>query len=545
MGDIRVSPFLFLIVYHELGELESRRTTMLRDDKTFEEFQYHINDISNMSSKLIYVECDYCGTLLSKTKKNRTKSNSILDKDACNQCGRQKREELCFKKHGVKNYAQIDSVKEKIKNSKNTIDYDIATSKFKITMNERYGVDNPMHSEVLSNKQKNTLKENYGVTNPSQNLKIKEKIKQSLFDRYGETSFLKTEECKKRFLEKYGVDNPSKLSDHTEKRKESCLKKYGAEHFLKVKENADKHGKDVLKSKIENGLIKLYDGRPISEYRDEAGYSDSHFRTLIKEHGFDIAKRMTPHVSSLEQKIIELYPNFKRGQIIENYRPDFVYNNLVIELDGLYWHSDKICTDNSYHFKKRITYEKNGYKSLFFREDEIKNKLDVVCSIINNKLGISNRIFARKTKISTCPPDFFSINHLMGKGFGQIYALEYEGQTVAAFQVKRIKDNNWELSRFACKLSYNIVGGFSKLFQAFLKDKNPDSFLTFIDMRYGNGNYLPNLGFKEKTCYPSFKWTDTKNTYARTQFPSNSGYEKGLYKIWDCGQKKFVWEKGV
>ena len=37
----------------------------------------------------------------------------------------------------------------------------------------------------------------------------------------------------------------------------------------------------------------------------------------------------------------------------------------------------------------------------------------------------------------------------------------------------------------------------------------------------------------------SFKWTDFETTIHRMAFKKNSGYNKGLCKIWDCGQKKF------
>lgn len=37
----------------------------------------------------------------------------------------------------------------------------------------------------------------------------------------------------------------------------------------------------------------------------------------------------------------------------------------------------------------------------------------------------------------------------------------------------------------------------------------------------------------------SFKWTDGKNLFNRMKFPSNTGYDRGLYKLWDCGQLKF------
>lgn len=519
---------------------------MLRDDKTFEVFGYHIDSLSIKSSKEICLECDYCHSIFNRKKKNRTKSNLILDKDACDKCGVQKREEVCMIQHGVKNPAQLSSVRQKIKDSKNHIDYDAVSLKYKKTMKEKYGVDNAMHSKILSDKQKDTLKSNYGVTNPTQSNEIKEKVKQSMLEKYGETSFLKTDECKKKFIDKYGVTNPSYLPDHIEKRKETCLKKYGEEHYLKVKENGKIHGQFVLQSKINNGLIKLYDGKPISEYRDLSGYSDSHFRTLIHQHGFDIARSMTPHVSSLE-KVIDIF--LKENNIeytkgtISGYRPDFIIENkkVIIETDGLYWHSDAVCEDNSYHIKKREAYNAAGYRALFFREDEIRDKLPTVKSVILNSLGMSKKIYARDCELIWGHQEtMVAGTHLMGAGAGTIFSLLNGGETVASFQVKRINGNDWELSRFCTANGISVIGGFSRLLTAFEREMKPDSLKTFIDMRYGSGHYLTKFGFTEETCYASFRWTDLKNTFPRTRFRSNSGYDKGMYKIWDCGQKKFV-----
>jgi hypothetical protein len=65
-------------------------------------------------------------------------------------------------------------------------------------------------------------------------------------------------------------------------------------------------------------------------------------------------------------------------------------------------------------------------------------------------------------------------------------------------------------------------------------------FQTFIDLRYGDGDYLQSFGFKELSCHTSFQWTDGLDTFHRMKFKGNSGYEAGLFKIWDCGQRKMV-----
>ena len=73
-----------------------------------------------------------------------------------------------------------------------------------------------------------------------------------------------------------------------------------------------------------------------------------------------------------------------------------------------------------------------------------------------------------------------------------------------------------------------------------LKTIHKTPLITFIDLRYGSGNYLANLGFIYQGAYPSFKWTDGKNTFNRMKFPGSSGYAQGCARLWDCGQAKWL-----
>jgi hypothetical protein len=65
--------------------------------------------------------------------------------------------------------------------------------------------------------------------------------------------------------------------------------------------------------------------------------------------------------------------------------------------------------------------------------------------------------------------------------------------------------------------------------------------MTYIDMRYGAGNYLSDFGFQEQKTFLSFKWTgDKMQVFNRMKYKNNTGYDVGLARIYDCGQKKFI-----
>ena len=202
------------------------------------------------------------------------------------------------------------------------------------------------------------------------------------------------------------------------------------------------------------------------------------------------------------------YTNHQRLNINDKYYiPDFILDNLIVEVDGLYWHSDN-CRPDDYHINKKTSYENSGYDSLFFREDEIRDKFDIVKSMVLNRLNRSAKIFARKCKLDKindkAANSYFEANHLMGKGRGTCYVLTFNDTIVAALRLKRNKNNDYEISRFCNSKFLTVTGALSKLLSFAIKDKKPDSIMTFIDKRYGKGNYLKDLGFRYVHIYPSF-----------------------------------------
>lgn len=521
---------------------------MITQEKTKEDFGYNVEDLSSGSNKKIYVKCDYCETLYVTTYKIYNKGREIIEKDCCKQCRYIKRKDISLALYGVENSAQRPEVRKKISEKCEGFD-----EKRRKSMRKKYGVSNPMHSEELKRRHKQTVMDKYGVENVSQVREIREKVEQTNLEKFGDKQFLASEigreKIKEGMLNKYGVENSFQSEDVKQQIRKTNLEKYGVDHHLKNKDRAIENAKKVIEKKIENGTIKLYDGKRISEWLKDSEYSNSRFRVLINQYGFDIAKTMTPRFSCLEQIfetwLIEQEMNYKKQFTIENRFADFLLTdyNLIIELDGLYWHSEIEQKNNNYHIEKRDLYIKNGYTPLFFREDEINNKFDIVKSVILNKINKSRRVFARKCQIvkldKKAGQQFFDDNHLMGKGRGTAYALTYDNYILSSIIIRKTRDKNYEISRFCHKLGHQVIGGFSRLIKHFLRNHDCKLLTTFIDRRYGSGDYLTDLGFEFINCSPSFSWTDTKECVHRMRFRGNTGYEKGFIKIWDCGQARY------
>ncbi len=364
----------------------------------------------------------------------------------------------------------------------------------------------------------------YGCTNPFARKEVKNKIKNNNIQKYGVESYTQTEEFK-------------------EKSKKTNLERYGVENVFKSEEIQDK----IKQTQIKNGSIKIYNDKTMLEWAKKLEKPYSTFKMHVGKYGFEEAIKIPVCCSELES-VIKIWLDEKNIQYkqhvrIEDKYCDFLIDNLVLELDGLYWHCDRVNIDNNYHVNKKNMYNKLGYKSLFFRENEINDQFDIVKSMIKNQLGLGERVFARKCKFEEIKKDiakeFFINNHLMGKGVGVPYALTYNDKPISIMQIKRVKGQNYEISRFCTVINTNIVGGFSKLLKNVEKVLDMDSLNTFIDCRYGVGDYLKEFGFEKETCYKSFKWVNGLSVENRMKFPGNSGYENGYAKIWDCGQIKY------
>jgi len=524
---------------------------MLDENKTQEKFGYSSDSLTKGSHKRVCIICDYCGETNDIMYKSFLNNKELVNKDACKKCRSIKNKEVCFAKYGVENVSQLESVKKKMsEKSKAKFKKPGYKEKVRETYRKKYGVDHMFQSKEIRDKIRQTSLEKHGHINPGQSKEAKEKSKKTCLEKYGNEYYLGSEAGREKSiqgcLDKYGVEYGSQTEAFKEKCKATNIERYGVDNPLKNKEISKKAAQNSLKSKIELGQIQTYNGKTVPELAEDSKYSLCQFRILCNKYGFEAALQMQPNISSLEQVFKNWLDKenieYKQQVYIGKKFADFVIDNIAIELDGLYWHSEKVV-GKDYHIEKRKIYIEHNYYPLFFREDEVNNKFPIVKSIILNKLNKSNKIFARKCELkeidTATANQYFEENHLMGKGAGRTFALLNDGEIVSAIRVKKIKDGH-EVSRFCHRLNTSVTGAFSKLIKFSREKVGFDNLITFIDLRYGSGEYLLDLGFTYVGEHPSFKWTDGINTYHRMNFPGNEGLEMGMNRIWDCGQAKYV-----
>lgn len=522
--------------------------------KTSKEFGYEITSLTKHSKKMVWLRCDYCNGEYTNVYARVLISHETVAKDACKKCRMVKVGDVNLIKIGVRNVFELKSTKDKLTRTnlerygvERPTQSKVVLDKVKNTLLERYGTDNLMGIEGVKDKIKTTNLQKYGVENVSSSEECKQKRRATCKQKFGKETYLGSEDCVRKTKETTGVDNVFQLDSVKEKSRQTMMSKYGVDNLMKSPEIKKDRVKKCLQTKIDKGIVAIHKGRTKREWAKETGFSRSRFSVLVKENGWELAVKMTPRISSLEAIVedwlIQSGMVYSKQVKIGKYYADFTIGNLAIELNGTYWHSELHKSDD-YHVKKRDFYIKEGFTPLFFGEDEVTQKFHIVKSVILNKLGKSTRLFARKLKIGSVSKKdgakFLEDNHLMGQGRGECVGLYNGAELVSLMRLCRVKGNNWEISRFCNKVGHSVVGGLSKILFFFTEKFCPESLISFVDLRYGTGDYMESLGFIKGKAFKSFKWTDGKNLFNRMKFPSNSGYEHKLYKLWDCGQLKFT-----
>ena len=122
------------------------------------------------------------------------------------------------------------------------------------------------------------------------------------------------------------------------------------------------------------------------------------------------------------------------------------------------------------------------------------------------------------------------------------------------------KKYEWELSRFCSKNNCNVIGGASKLFKYFIDNYNPQSIISYSNIAHTKGKLYETLGFNfDSISEPNYVWSNGHKVLSRYQCQKHrliqEGYEgnteseimhnMGYSKLYDCGNKVWVWNKNT
>lgn len=390
------------------------------------------------------------------------------------------------------------------------------------------------------------------------------------------------------YQRKYGKqkDNSNNSSSGVSISKDNykeLLKEYRGDEFEFVSEYIDKNTKIKIRHKecghvfemIPYDIIKRNRKCPNCNNKKTSPSIDHSAPAIITSSDEDKKKEreIAEFIDSLDNSLdIEMYiDNIIEDDTLTIYIKE---KNIAIEFDSLYDHNDTIVSKN-YHLEKRQKCKDKGIRLINIFEDEWELNKDLVKAKLKHILGYDTdkKIYARKCivkeiKNASIKNTFLDNNHIQGSDKANIkLGLYYEDMLVSVMTFCKPRKSlgqtssttyDYELSRFASLLGYNVVGAFSKLLAYFKKNYEWNKIITYADMRWSEGNvYLKNGWTHLHDSKPNYWYTKNLVRYHRFSFRKSELKNKfpDLYKdeltefqimaltnytrIWDCGNMVF------
>ena len=481
-------------------------------------------------------------------------------------------------RYGVDNPSHIPGVSSKKKDT-NLIRYGSTSpsgnleikEKSKNTSRERYGVDNPMQSPIVQNKLKNTLIEKYGVDNAAKADAVKSKISNALQNMSEKNKIARKERTVKTNLARRGVEHPAQCKEVQKKAKATIEQKYGKIHYNFKELSAEA---ELLVTEFER-LVELNQKMSLADISATYGISHNTLTNRFRENNVEFKrfsysvfqKEVTGYLESIGvQNILVNDRKIIAPRELDIVLPEY---NIAIECNGSYHHSELNGADRNYHLSKTLQAKDAGLHVVHLWEHDWIQKKDICKSILSAAVQSSQvRLFARKCSVreieAPLEREFLSKNHIQGYAASKFaYGLFCGNELVAvmSFGKSRFdKSAEWELVRFANTINTNVVGGASKLFSTFVKEHKPSSIVSYCHRHLFSGGLYHALGFSEvRTTEPSYQYTrNHKEFFSRFQFQKKKLKEKlenfhenlsewenmklnKWDRIWDCGNKVFMW----
>jgi len=440
------------------------------------------------------------------------------------------------KKYGKKSFFETDNYYDNLKQIKKEKYGDEKYNnyeKIKSSLKEKYDVEHP--SKIKDYKEKSDQTKLLKYNDP--NFNNREKAKKTTLDKYKVDHHLKTKESldklKQTNRDKYGVDYTLQTDKCKDNLKKTNQNKFNSDYYFSSdlylgiqKLNKTNKIKEILAKNDLKFDINQYNKLRIKTDEGKLHYLKYQLTCKLCDNIFEwsfdsipICRRCYPLTSISKQQgefkdfldslNLEYVENTKK--IIAPLELDFYLQDhkIAFELNGNYFHSEMGGNKlPNYHLKKSQLCNNENIKLIHIFEDEWMFKKDIVKSRIKNYLNLTpNKIYARNCEIKEITfmekKLFLEENHIQGndvnfKSYGLF--LKNEIVSVMTFCKPRLalgnklknnqdKENSVELSRFCSKIDYNIIGGFEKLLNHFLKN-NPETkeIFTYADCRWSGLN---------------------------------------------------------
>jgi len=442
---------------------------------------------------------------------------------------------------------------------------------------------------------KKTFDDKYGM-HPMKTVKGINNLKSSVLNKYGVDWISKKngwfETIKQNNLVKYGTE----IYTNVEKSKKTRLtrsREYNNEIIEKTKITKFKNHYEYLNELFEKNKIKMlcsfddYKGYHFDYvYKFECLSCNRYFEDNVYKPNDIFCKYCNPdRIDTIESKFLKFLQESLPKDVVIKQRDrtvligkelDFYIpsKNVAFELNGLYWHSENgKGLKKTYHLNKTKACACHGIKLIHIFENELRDKEEIVKSVIKNILGIftiTKKIYARECDIREVSikekNEFLNRTHLQGEDKSTVKLGLYKNDILVSLMTFRRtsrfdKDSDWELMRFCNDLNTVVIGGASKLFSYFINNYKYKQIVSYSDRRYFNGDIYNTLGFKftgftpvnyyyivnkykdlrHRMSFQKHKLSKLLKEYnsdlSEWENMKNNGYDR----IWDCGNSKFLY----
>ncbi len=262
-------------------------------------------------------------------------------------------------------------------------------------------------------------------------------------------------------------------------------------------------------------------------------------------------------------------------------------HKLAVEFCGMYWHSHGDKEDERKnklrHAEKHKLCAEEGIRLITIYETEWQDSPQTIKRLLRNAIGkAKGSLMARKCELKKPTVHearaFYDKYHPQGgAGSGEHYGLYWKGELVACMRFNFGNNDRgagasnrvWTLGRYATRVS--VAGAASRLFKAFLTEHDYPEVKSFSDNRLFGGTMYQQLGFTlEAEVPPDYQvWSQKlglrpKPHYQRRAIPARlrdhglsdrfnpetdarteaeMTYLMGARRIYDCGKKRWVWNR--
>lgn len=380
-----------------------------------------------------------------------------------------------------------------------------------------------------------------------------------------------------------GVANPSQCPEVRQRRESTCELRYGARHYSQSEDGIRRRLAPYLDrlAEFSCSCIAATGDRRIRYACSTCGSESDELFQFVR---YRLAMGVTPCTccmpknppTSLEENGLADYVR-GLGFRVDHYDRDFLgpygadivveERKLIVEYDGLFWHSE-LFRDNGYHLRKTLLARDKGYRLVHVFSDEWETRRPVVKSRLRHLLGVDRgeRIHARKCEVmpvdSRTATEFADRNHLQGAVNAKWRYGLYSGDRLVSlmtFGSSRFGDGI-EMLRFCSDMDCSVPGAAGKLFRRFVAEHQEVSeVVSYADARWSDGGaFYGQLGFSEDAVSaPGYFIVEDGVRRNRLRYqrhliagPDDAGksehditMERGLYRIYDCGQYRFVWRR--